>query len=138
MDEIAGESELSKGTLYLYFKNKEELLMAINERGLGILARMLEEALEKGLTGRKMLRKTGEAYLEFAMKHNDYFRAMMYHEGQIVPEQLDSDVVESCVEKGNQCISCMIRAIQAGKMDGSIKIAIDSYQLAMLLWATLY
>ena len=29
MDDIAGEAELSPGTLYLYFKNKEELYLVV-------------------------------------------------------------------------------------------------------------
>ena len=32
MDDIAKTANLSKGTLYLYFKNKEELFNAISER----------------------------------------------------------------------------------------------------------
>jgi len=33
MDEIASRAELSKGTLYLYFKNKDELYHGIIHRG---------------------------------------------------------------------------------------------------------
>ena len=32
MDEVAAEAELSKGTLYLYFKSKDEIILSIFER----------------------------------------------------------------------------------------------------------
>ena len=35
MDDIAKRLGLSKGTLYLYFKSKEDLFLAICERNLG-------------------------------------------------------------------------------------------------------
>jgi TetR/AcrR family transcriptional regulator, repressor for uid operon len=34
MDDIAETAKLSKGTLYLYFKNKEELFYAISENNI--------------------------------------------------------------------------------------------------------
>ena len=33
--EVAGEAGLAKGTVYLYFPSKEELLLAVHERGIG-------------------------------------------------------------------------------------------------------
>ncbi len=43
MEEIAKESELSPGTIYLYFKNKEELYGSLSVRDLGLLLERLEQ-----------------------------------------------------------------------------------------------
>ena len=45
MEDIAREAELSPGTLYIYFKNKEELLTLIQEQGRAIVARVMEDQL---------------------------------------------------------------------------------------------
>ena len=37
MDDIAEKAELSKGTLYLYFKSKEDLHMAVARRAIILL-----------------------------------------------------------------------------------------------------
>ena len=43
MNQIARNAELSVGTLYLYFKNKEDLYAALQEEGLDILRDMIAE-----------------------------------------------------------------------------------------------
>ncbi len=43
MDEIATEAELSKATLYLYFKDKESLFFAVVNRGIKILCSIIKE-----------------------------------------------------------------------------------------------
>ena len=47
MDDIAEAANVSKGTLYLYFKNKEELFFAISERNISELKEQLSTLLTK-------------------------------------------------------------------------------------------
>ena len=56
MDDVAEHAELSKGTLYLYFKSKEELYLAIHLRGNLILKEMFEAAVKKPKTGIEKVR----------------------------------------------------------------------------------
>ncbi len=51
MDDVADAAELSKATLYLYFKNKEELYAAILLRGSEMLYDMFISAVENNTTG---------------------------------------------------------------------------------------
>ncbi len=46
MDDIAKTANLSKGTLYLYFKNKEELFNAISERNTNELKNQLSKLFQ--------------------------------------------------------------------------------------------
>ncbi len=46
MEDIAREAELSPGTLYLYFKNKDELYASLTVRVLQYMAVRLEHAIE--------------------------------------------------------------------------------------------
>ena len=47
MDQIAERAELAKGTLYLYFKSKEEVYYALLDRGLEILIGLLEDKVNQ-------------------------------------------------------------------------------------------
>jgi TetR/AcrR family transcriptional regulator, cholesterol catabolism regulator len=47
MDDIAGDARLAKGTLYLYFRSKEELFLALYARELERWFDELDAALEK-------------------------------------------------------------------------------------------
>ena len=51
MDEIAHDLELSKPTLYLYFKNKESLYFAVILRGMVTLRDVFKDAVTKERTG---------------------------------------------------------------------------------------
>ena len=69
MDDVAEEAELSKGTLYLYFKNKEDLYLAIHLRGNRILHSLFEKAVKNQKTGIEKTRAIGKAYIEFYEKY---------------------------------------------------------------------
>jgi TetR/AcrR family fatty acid metabolism transcriptional regulator len=46
MEDIASEAEVSKGTLYRYFEDKEELYLALLQRATDQLVELLEERLD--------------------------------------------------------------------------------------------
>jgi TetR/AcrR family fatty acid metabolism transcriptional regulator len=47
MEDIAAEADVSKGTLYRYFEDKEELYLALLQRATDQLVELLEERLER-------------------------------------------------------------------------------------------
>ncbi|MCZ7683200.1 MAG: TetR/AcrR family transcriptional regulator [Sandaracinaceae bacterium] len=52
MDEVADAAAVSKGTLYLYFKSKDDLFVALTHRPLEtVLARFEELVAQGGLDG---------------------------------------------------------------------------------------
>ena len=81
MDEIAEEAELSKGTLYLYFKSKEELLFAIDLRAMQILLTMFKETISRKKSTIENLIEIGRAYVTFSQKYEHYFKTLLHFEG---------------------------------------------------------
>jgi TetR/AcrR family transcriptional regulator len=77
MDMIAVESELAKGTLYLYFKSKEELYVSLAEEGLTVIDSMVDEALRTAETIEEKLLAHTEAYYNFAQTHPAYMQIFM-------------------------------------------------------------
>jgi TetR/AcrR family fatty acid metabolism transcriptional regulator len=57
LDDIAREAGVAKGTLFLYYKNKDELFTAAYSDFVDRLGRSLEETLATGLKGRSLLEK---------------------------------------------------------------------------------
>lgn len=135
MDEVAEEAEYSKGTLYLSFKNKEDLYLAITVRGLVILREMFEKAFQDGKNGLEKTRFIGEAYLSFSQKYPNYYSAMHYYE----TNEFDFDVIESsankCEQAGQQVLGVVAKAVEAGIKDGSVNEKLDPMYTATVLWA---
>jgi AcrR family transcriptional regulator len=55
MDEIAEEAELSKGTLYLYFKGKEDVHAQIVAKGMDVLFGLLKQVVDPQSNGMSKL-----------------------------------------------------------------------------------
>ena len=78
MQDIAAEAELAKGTLYLYFKNKNELISEILYDSVLVIADLLDNAKENGKNGFEKLRSILYAYLDFHNNHDEgYFFTML-------------------------------------------------------------
>ncbi|GAA5521857.1 TetR/AcrR family transcriptional regulator [Aliifodinibius salicampi] len=137
MEEIAHEAELSKGTLYLYFKSKNELYTAIAQRGSDILNRRFAKMFAGDFTGLELIRKIGETYLNFVNENPDYFRAFMYYESMSDVEELqESEIAGHCEENRREALGFMIRALQIGMQDGTIDESYDPRELAIVLWSS--
>ncbi len=73
MQEIADEAGISKGTIYLYFRNQQELLEASVDESLDRLLETLTGALEAPGTFEERFRLLLRAHLEFFQSHADLF-----------------------------------------------------------------
>jgi AcrR family transcriptional regulator len=102
MKDIAGEVELSKATLYLYFENKEELFFAIVLRGVQILHKMVKEGIEQENNGIGKIEAFKKAYTGFINDYPDYFQAYNYlQSGRFdLTDILKSDYIKEIMEKG--------------------------------------
>jgi len=135
MDEVAEEAEFSKGALYIYFKDKEDLYLAINFRGLIILKELFEKAYGAGQNGLDKSRKIGEAYLLFSRDYPNYYRAMHYYESTQIDFKVNETSARQCEELGQQVLGIVARAIQTGIEDGSVRSDLDPMNTAIVLWA---
>ncbi len=134
MDDVAAEAELSKGTLYLYFKSKEELYLAVNERGFQILQKLFADAITKERNGLEKVRAIGQAYFEYAQKYADYFNAMLYYESRDIDFSEGNSCAQACEQVGTETLKIVAQAIQAGIRDGSIRSDVQPFKTAVVLW----
>lgn len=72
---IAEKIEYSPATIYLYFKDKDELFHAIHDLGFQKMLKQMEKLkkIESPLT---RLRELGATYIDFALKNPEYYDLM--------------------------------------------------------------
>jgi TetR/AcrR family transcriptional regulator len=134
MDDVAEQAELSKGTLYLYFKSKEDLYMGITQRGLEILRTEFLKAIQSQKRGLEQIRAIGEAYSLFAREHSSYFKAMVYFHSHILESIADVSFAEPEAQEGIEVLGICAQALRQGVEDGSIRSDIDPMKMAIILW----
>jgi AcrR family transcriptional regulator len=78
MEEIANEVELSKSTLYFYFKDKESLYFGIVNRGVKILRLIVVEEISCIQKNGLEVEAIHRAFNRFILEHPDYAQAYIY------------------------------------------------------------
>jgi AcrR family transcriptional regulator len=134
MDEVAEQAELSKGTLYLYFKSKEELYLAIHLRGNRILRDMFAQAVKIPANGLEKTRAIGQSYFKYFQDYPDYYNAMIYYESREIDFADQSPVAQQCLMLGKETLDILAGAIEEGIQDGSIRPSINPVKTAISLW----
>jgi len=84
MQEIADEAGVAKGTIYLYFRDRDDLVEKAFESAMNDLHQRVEEALEKDGTFEVKFRAVLAAQIGFFQANREFFRLYMslrYPEG---------------------------------------------------------
>lgn len=137
MDEIAESCELSKGTLYLYFKNKEELIISILIMTLDTFIRIMEGNLKKQSTFQERIRCLGESYLEFYKKYPAQFK-IMNHNPEQHPEMQHTalELEKELMGRNAKLWSIVENVIREGMDLGLIRKDINPLEIGICLWAS--
>ena len=77
MQEIADEAGLAKGTLYLYFDSREELVVHVAESAFEELQLAVTEALGREVTFPERLAAAILTHVEFFERRRDFFRLFL-------------------------------------------------------------
>ncbi|MEW6298769.1 MAG: TetR/AcrR family transcriptional regulator, partial [Thermodesulfobacteriota bacterium] len=74
---VAEEARVAKGTIYLYFHNKDELLKAAVEQGIENFTTQLRAEVAAAVTPIEKLQRLVEASLELSDSHRDFFKMLL-------------------------------------------------------------
>lgn len=134
MDDIAERAELSKGTLYLYFKSKEDLHMAVARRGIELLREVTLKASEKPGSALEKLQHMGWACVEFSRSHPDQMKSIMTLEGM---ESASISYSTSDLENlilNESTVGTVIQVVEQGVAEKLIRSDIPALLVAHTLW----
>ena len=135
IDQIAEEAELAKGTIYLYFRNREDLHYAIVNRGLEAMAAVITQGYDPKKSGAENLLEMGKYYIRFTKKYPGYNRALMVFDASKF-EKVDQKESMKILEPGSPLYH-LFEVVEKGQKDGSIRNDIPPVILGILMWANL-
>lgn len=131
---IASAIGYSPTTIYLYYKDKSEIIHALHTEGFGLLnsrfavLAMVESPFER-------LKAMGRIYLQFALEHSDYYEVMF-----IMREPIDF-VSNYCQDEewteGASAFHSLLQSVEACMTEGYFK-GYEPIKMVMLVWAFMH
>ena len=135
VDQVARTARLSRALVYVYFRDKEDLLFAIGERAMRQLRERFVAALGTRQTGMDQIEAIGRAYIGYAHEFPHYFDFCSRFQSHSGTTGAGSNE-DACQMMGDQVLGTVVQAITTGIGDGSVRPDIgDPRMFATTLWA---
>lgn len=134
MDDIAAEAELSKGTLYLYFKSKEDLHFEVARGAISLLSSHTARAVESAGNAIEKLELMGRATIAFMYTHPKHMKAIMsIMATEAGTVELSSGDVQGIVY-GESSVGMLMKVVEEGIREKLIRSDIPAPLIAHTLW----
>lgn len=118
MDDIARTASLSRGLLYVYFRDKSSIQRGIMLRAGESLCRRFEEARATASTGLAQITAMGHAYYRFYREEPDYFTSLTT--ASTAMAGADEEQADAMMCSKSEMMGFMVGAIRLGLEDGTI------------------
>jgi len=137
MDDVAEKAELSKGTLYLYFKSKEEIHWEITQRHMDQVMERMKNRLDPEKNAIENLKIMAEVFIDhFNEEHAVAHSILFFQSVDLNKLNLDIDQInKSFIE--NSPIHLVTEYVSKGVEEGMIRNDIPVEALSTTLWAQL-
>lgn len=129
---IADAIEYSPGTIYLYFKDKNDLLFALHQMAFEVMINELSDVGEQP-TALDALVQMGRQYVKFALENPEKYDLMFLMIAPIESLECNEDIWDD----GKQALDLLKMMIEACKLEGYFsKDRTDD--LALMIWSTMH
>ena len=134
IEQIAKESALSVGAIYLYFRSKEDLYASLLEDTLRLLGDELERA-RAGADLRDRLRATWDVLLAWSVVDGEGTRALRLLAQPAARQQLSAEVA-AAIGGGLDRVRNAIASCVSDGVDAGIYRPVVAAEISDVLWAT--
>lgn len=132
MRKIARKADVSATSIYLYFQNKDDLLLALIETSITNLSAALEEQLNESDDSIMKLEKMANAFMNFALVNPQEYEIIY----MVRPEEMPKFPKEK-FQQVRKIYELLAGIIAEGHNSGMLKVD-DPLMSAYTLWAQLH
>ncbi|WOV88660.1 TetR/AcrR family transcriptional regulator [Sporosarcina oncorhynchi] len=132
VSKIAKEAGVADGTIYLYFKNKEDILISVFREKMGIFAENVKEILEKEIPATEKLYKMIDNH--FSLLYNDRHLAIVT---QLELRQSNKDLRSQINEVLKEYLTLLDSILKEGIDQGEFEKGIDIRLARQMVFGTI-
>jgi AcrR family transcriptional regulator len=131
INQIARRAELGVGTLYFYYRNKEEIFAALQEEGLELLCARIDQSQSEVKDPAQKLRRAASAMLAFSREQRDYLDVINCF--LAAPQVLFAPSIKVKVDRhASRVIEMIARLVAQGQVQGRFAAHVDARGFAIL------
>ncbi len=134
MQEISERVELSKGTIYLYFKSKEELYLSVCVKGVAEFGEDLEAAASGAGGLEDIIKAVYMAYIRHSLEKPAIFRVLRDTFIEQVRQNLSSETIEEISGIIRNWLELESGLIEEGIEHGVFRKDLDPYGFSLTAW----
>ena len=120
--DIADAAGIAKGTLYLYFKSKDEIYWAALHRGLDELHALTRTALERAAGPRDKLRAFIDTKVRFFDADREFFSIYFAEFGNVSPHHLPAQ--QPFLQRYMEQVALLDATLQQAAADGIVRTSV--------------
>jgi TetR/AcrR family transcriptional regulator len=133
---ISKKAELGVGTIYFYYKNKEEIFVALQKEGVALFYSKIFKISKKDIGFEEKLVCIADAYLSFSREHKHYFDIINYFlSSPIVFFERD---LKNQIDMSGHKILLIIEDVVAKGVKQGIFNEEDPKKFSIMFWGTLH
>jgi TetR/AcrR family fatty acid metabolism transcriptional regulator len=132
MQEIADEAGVAKGTIYLYFRDRDELVERTFERATGQLLLRIDEALSAPAAFEARLRAVIRAKLDFFAENREFFRLYLSLRMPEGSPQQQRRQKQTCQTPYRSRVEKLAEVLGKAMEEGELR-RVDPYRLALFI-----
>lgn len=136
VEEIAEHAELAVGTLYLYFKSKEEMYVSLLFEAMAIFYDRIETIRASDAPPDAQLRAVWNFFYEFYQSQPEYYRAFMFLHNEGLREMISPAVMNQINQQAGKNFRQVGQIVQAG-VDIGIFRSVDTRGVVDVMWSLL-
>jgi TetR/AcrR family transcriptional regulator len=134
MDEIAERAELGKGTLYLYFRSKDELYVSVIIEGFNVLEQRMQRALIQAKGPKEKTRAIFFAFVDHCLENREYFRITQYFLTEDARSNTSQELIDAINLASTRLLEYGIEATREGIETGAFRDEVDPVALSIVAW----
>jgi AcrR family transcriptional regulator len=135
MEQVARAAGLSKRSVYLYFKNKDELFIAVASEGISHLQERLAALDLEAAPVEELMAATTRVYLAFAHDEPEFFRIIFRDTTAEMMQKVSLELRQRVAEQERACLDVVAQIVARGIDEGIIP-PVDPVETAVIFWGT--
>ncbi|MBN1916346.1 MAG: TetR/AcrR family transcriptional regulator [Verrucomicrobia bacterium] len=135
LDDIAHEAHIGKGTIYTYFKDKDDLFFQVATAGFEELCDLLERRVVGDAPFEEQLLQACGAITAFFGRRRQLFRMIQTEDARM--SLCRSDLQQRWQEKRQLLVEALGRILRKGQLEGLVRSGLSDQTLATFLMGLL-